>query len=133
MLQKCIRFNWRNFSSLISLQSHFISKNPLIFDWHIPSQMNMQCRLLNTTKILHDPVQVPSSEKNFEPTEEGKKHRYFLDLCRALWDLHRFIYRRFLAGLPCSLFSQHLFQAFLLFFKAEKSNFLDFLGKIHKK
>uniref|UniRef100_A0A914E8T5 Beta-galactosidase n=1 Tax=Acrobeloides nanus TaxID=290746 RepID=A0A914E8T5_9BILA len=30
----------------------------------------MQCRLLNTTKILHDPVQVPSSEKNFEPTEE---------------------------------------------------------------
>jgi hypothetical protein len=25
------------------------------------------------------------------------------------------------------------FQAFWLFFKAEKSNFLDFLGKIHKK
>uniref|UniRef100_A0A914CRC3 SnoaL-like domain-containing protein n=1 Tax=Acrobeloides nanus TaxID=290746 RepID=A0A914CRC3_9BILA len=32
--------------------------------------MNRQCRLLNTTKILHGPVQVPSSEKNFEPTEE---------------------------------------------------------------
>ena len=38
-------------------------------------------------------------------------------------------------GLSFSLFSQQFafFQAFLLFFKSEKSNFLDFLGKIHKK